>query len=215
MNGHVVISGWCIIRNSRVWVNGTLVFDGRETSDFMEFSKAAFQSLGRPYRKFYKMDGLCKLGFLCAEYLLNHNSIEGKYASEEIGIILSNGASCIDTDIEHQKTIADIDNYFPSPSIFVYTLPNIVIGEICIKHRCQGENSFFIFERFQPEFMANYVNMLFQEDRLKACLAGWVDLSPGAEAYEAVIYLAEWDRVERAQLFNGVNLKKIYSACRG
>jgi len=211
MNGQVVISGWCAIRNNKVWVNGELVFDGHELSDFTNFSKEAFKSLGQAYLKFYKMDNLSKLGFLCVDFLLKHNSITGKYKPDEIGVILSNEASSIDTDIEHQKTIADANNFFPSPSVFVYTLPNIVIGEICIKHKFQGENTFFIFEKFQPVFMANYVSDLFQQSRLKACLTGWVDLSPGAEGYEAVFYLVEWDNGAGTQLFNSENLKNLYN----
>jgi hypothetical protein len=157
------------------------------------------------------MDNLSKIGFLCAEYLLKDNSIKEKYTPDKIGVILSNAASSIDTDIEHQKTIADVNNFFPSPSVFVYTLPNIVIGELCIKHKFQGENTFFIFEKFQPEFMAGYVSDLFHQDRLKACLTGWVDLSPGAEDYEAVFYLVEWDNGAGRLLFHGENLKNLYN----
>jgi hypothetical protein len=211
MSGQVAISGWCKVSNNHVWVNGRLVFESPGSPDFGEFSKAAFKSLEQAYLKFYKMDNLSKLGFLCAEYLLKHSSIAEKYAPEDVGIILSNAASCIDTDIEHQKTIADCNNYFPSPSVFVYTLPNIVIGEISIKHKIQGENTFFIFEQFQPDFLANYVQGLFMDGRLKACLTGWVDLSPGASNFNAVFYLAEMSGKEGTQPFNSETLKNLYN----
>lgn len=205
-----IISGWCSITHNQVRVNGKLIFD-QSSHDFAEFSKAAFKALNQAYLKFYKMDNLSKLGFLCAEYLFQHGSINQKYAPEEVGIILCNSASCIDTDTEHQKTIADPNNYFPSPSIFVYTLPNIVIGEISIKHKFQGENTFFIFEQFQPEFMAKYVSSLLQESKVKSCLTGWVDLSAGARDYKAVLYLAEMGESNEAMEFNSENLKNIYN----
>ena len=210
MSDQVLISGWCKINSSRILVNDKLVFESPESLDFSEFSKAAFKSLEQPYLKFYKMDNLSKLGFLCAEHLLKHTPIDGKYIPEEIGIILSNAESCIDTDIEHQKTITDANNYFPSPSIFVYTLPNIVIGEISIKHKFQGENTFFIFEQFQPDFMTGYIQGLFDGGQLKACIAGWVDLSPSAKNYNAVFFLAE-KHIESKQLFTSENLKNIYN----
>ena|ERR1035437_3589876 len=210
MKDQIIISGWCVLVHHQIKVNNDLVFE-QQSSDFSEFSKAAFKELNQPYLKFYKMDNLSKLGFLCAEYLLRHKPVGPAYMPEEVGMILCNAASCIDTDMEHQKTIADAGNYFPSPSVFVYTLPNIVIGEISIKHKFQGENTFFIFEQFQPEFIANYVSSLFQGNRVKACITGWVDLSPGAADYKAVFYLAEKGDRKEALEFNNENLKKIYN----
>jgi hypothetical protein len=210
MKNQIIISGQCVITRNQIKVNGDLMFD-QQSSDFAEFSKAAFKELNQPYLKFYKMDNLSKLGFLCAEYLFKHKPISPVYKPEEVGIILCNAASCIDTDVEHQKTIADAGNYFPSPSIFVYTLPNIVIGEISIKHKFQGENTFFIFEQFQPEFMVNYVTDLLQSGRVKACLTGWVDLLPGAADYKAVFYLAEMGERNETLEFNSENLKNIYN----
>ena len=207
MKNNIVISGWSSVSQNQIMVNGDLVLE-LQSPDFAEFAKAGFKALNQPYLKFYKMDNLSKLGFLCAEYLLQQNPIN--QTSEDVGVILCNAASCIDTDIEHQKSIADVNNYFPSPSIFVYTLPNIVIGEISIRHKFQGENTFFVFETFQPEFMANYVNSLFYDNKVKACLTGWVDLSTNAADYKAVIYLAEMGGNDKME-FNSENLKKIYN----
>jgi hypothetical protein len=211
MNGQILITGWCVIRENRIYVDGEQIFKEMVPSGFTDFSKAAFKLLNQAYMKFYKMDNLSKLGFLCAEHLLKNHPVSEKYSSEEIGIILSNAASSIDTDIEHQKTISDANNFFPSPSVFVYTLPNIVIGEICIKHKFQGENTFFIFEKFQPEFITNYVSGLFCSNRIKACLAGWVDLSPGTTSYDAVFYLVEQDNKTGKMIFNEENLKYLYN----
>jgi hypothetical protein len=210
MKNNIVISGWSYVSHNQLKVNGDLVLE-LQAPDFADFAKAGFKALNQPYLKFYKMDNLSKLGFLCAEYLLQQNSIQQKYAPEEVGVILCNAASCIDTDMEHQKSIADVNNYFPSPSIFVYTLPNIVIGEISIRHKFQGENTFFIFETFQPEFMVNYVNSLFHGNKVKACLTGWVDLLPNALDYKAVFYLTEMGDGNAIMEFNSDNLKKIYN----
>ena len=41
-----------------------------------------------------------------------------------------------------QETIQHADSYYPSPALFVYTLPNIVTGEIAIRNKYYGETSF-------------------------------------------------------------------------
>jgi len=135
------------------------------------------------------MDDFCKLGFLACELLLNHNNISTAYNKEDIAIILASSASSLQTDTKHQATIEDANNYFPSPSIFVYTLPNILIGEIAIRNQVMGENTCFIFRQFNTEFMSADVNSLLNSGRASCCISGWVDLYE--DNYEAILYMVE------------------------
>ena len=84
--------------------------------------------------KFYKMDNLCKLGYVAAGYLLKDTN----YRPEEIGIILANASASLDTDCRHQAIINKEGDKAASPAVFVYTLPNVVLGEICIRHKNSG-----------------------------------------------------------------------------
>ena len=63
-----------------------------------------------------------------------------------------------------QTTLDAIQNkesYYPSPAVFVYTLPNICIGEISIKYKLYSENSFFIFDSLNAEYlMISFCNCL-------------------------------------------------------
>ena len=111
-----------------------LLYTGNESSPG-EFFTAAYRYFNISYAKFFKMDNLCKLGFLASELLLQGKNISEVYRGDEVGLLLSNAGSSIDTDRNHQKSISKRDEYFPSPSVFVYTLANIVIGEICIRHK--------------------------------------------------------------------------------
>jgi hypothetical protein len=131
------------------------------------------------YPKFFKMDSISKCGILASEYLLKGIDIKGKYGDTEIGIVLSNATGSLDTDIEFQKTINNKANFFPSPAIFVYTLSNIVMGEICIKHKIKGENMFFLNEIFSPELLEQYVGNLFQTNKIQSAIVGWVEYSTG------------------------------------
>ncbi|RPH47322.1 MAG: 3-oxoacyl-ACP synthase, partial [Desulfobacteraceae bacterium] len=141
----MVISHYCSVNLSVILFNGSIVFS-QDTSELSEFLKTAYRHLHIQYPKFFKMDNLCKLAFLSAEILLKDLELTSRYPSEEIGLILLNAASSLETDEKHQESIADRRNYFPSPSVFVYTLPNIMTGEIAIRHKIKGENAVIISE---------------------------------------------------------------------
>src|SRR3712207_7060242 len=47
----------------------------------------------------------------------------------------------------YEQTICHRAQFFPSPSVFVYTLPNIVTGEIAIRNHYHGETHFFVIPR--------------------------------------------------------------------
>ena len=149
------IKSYCTIQNNEVVLNGETIFKS-ESELFSEFSKKVFNNFQINYSKFFKMDNLSKLAFLSAELLLkNEINIDSE---ANIALVFANKSSSLDTDVKYQNSISDKENYFPSPAVFVYTLPNICIGEISIKHQLKSENSFFIFEDFNPEFMTNYAN---------------------------------------------------------
>lgn len=144
-----------------------------EIRDFQAFAKALYVQLDIEYPKFFKIDSLCKLAFLGAELLLKGNKLQG-----ETAIVLGTRRGSLFTDQKFQESIGDRQNYFPSPAVFVYTLPNIMLGEICIRHGITGENSCFIMENFDPEFFQTYVENLLEKDSYVNCIAGWVDFHP-------------------------------------
>lgn len=124
------------------------------------------------YPKFYKMDGLSRLGFVASEILLN---AEKEETEEEKAIIFFNHSSSIASDRNYKESIKDKDNYFPSPSIFVYTLPNIVTGEIAIRNHFQGETSFFILPDKDEKMMEEILQASCRDAQSKSFLTGWID----------------------------------------
>lgn len=136
------------------------------------------------YPKFYKMDGLSRLGFVASEILLNaekgdtdveRREEEGERLLEERAIIFFNHSSSIASDRNYKESINDKDNYFPSPSIFVYTLPNIVTGEIAIRNHLHGETSFFILPDKDERMMEEILQASCLDDQSKSFLTGWID----------------------------------------
>ncbi len=158
-----------------------------QSEDFSVFIKNAYKFLKTDYPKFFKMDNLSKLAFLAADVLLKNEDLNEE--DNNIALIFSNKASSLDTDRKHQAAIENDVEYFPSPAVFVYTLPNICLGEISIKHRLFSENSFFIFDRFNAQHLQLYANSLLQSAKAEKVLSGWVDLD--GNNYDAFLYLAE------------------------
>ncbi len=181
------INKYCHIKNNKVFVDGRMVFDNGEAENLKMFAKSLYRHLKPSYNKFFKMDEISKLGFLAAEVLLKDINLSA-YAEEEVSIVLSNSHSTLITDQKHQKTIEDNNNFFPSPSVFVYTLPNIMIGEISIRHKLRGENTFFVVENFNPNLLSNHINNLFLTRKSKAFVGGWVNQSEND--FEAFLYFS-------------------------
>ena len=178
------------IENASVKVNGEPVFSST-SANFAQFIREAYKNTGGSNMKFYKMDDLCKLGYTAAEYLLREEN-EGarpNFLSEEIGILLANSASSLDTDIHHQDIINREGDHAASPAVFVYTLPNVVAGEICIRHKIQGENTFFIEQEFDADKLEKYARIVMEKGKLKACITGWCELLK--EKYKAEFKLIE------------------------
>jgi hypothetical protein len=160
---------YCIIRNNTIWKDGKVIFEhpNRSLDDFMA---EAYTWLKAAYPKFYKMDRFSKLGFLASEIVLH--GVRAKYEADEIALVLSNSNSSLDTDLRYWDTVKTI----ASPSLFVYTLPNIVAGEICIRHGIKGESLFFVSRQFDAEWTTTYVDLLLSHQKAKCCLAGWIDV---------------------------------------
>ena len=173
------------------------------------FLLSAYRHFNIDYPKFYKMDNLCKLGFLAVELLLEEKRVAETYGTESVGVVFSNASSSLDADLHYFESVKNI----PSPAQFVYTLPNIVIGEVSIRHNCRGENAFFVSERFDADLMQFYVQDLMTRKRTKACISGWVECL--GEAYKAVVYLVESRHEKGAVPFDIEHIHQIYEIANG
>ncbi len=136
------------------------------------------------YPKFYKMDMLSRLGFLAAELLAKKEREGQEEQDEQRAIVLFNHSSSLHTDRLYLDTIKDKSDYFPSPSLFVYTLPNIVTGEIAIRHHYQGETSFYILAERDERLMDQVVRATLCTTSTASMMTGWLDYDD-ADHFEA------------------------------
>lgn len=141
------------------------------------------------YPKFYKMDSLSKLGFIASEILLQTENVNDCDNTPSRGIAFFNSHASLSTDKAYLETIRDKDNYFPSPSLFVYTLPNIVTGELAIRHHYLGETGFYILPNKDWERINDILECMFCDEQTNSIIGGWVEYLSSTN-FEANIFIA-------------------------
>ncbi len=210
----LLITRYVKIQDQRVWLNG-VVDCVSEVEPFAKWIRSVYSHYHLEYPKFFKMDNLCKLAFMSAEILLRGSDVLQKYPGEKIAIILENASSSLDYDQKHQETIRDRSHYFPSPSVFVYTIPNIMVAEVAIRHQVKGENAVFVFEQFDPGFIYDYVSELFRDQQVSCCLTGWVECY--GDHYQSLLFMIEQeDKIKGFKgpqeyvIFDAANMEKLF-----
>lgn len=197
------INHYCHIQGRSLIRQGNRIFASASGSldDFLE---EAHKHLSLSYPKFYKMDRLSKLGFLASEMLLKDLPLRPRYTPDQVALVLSNASSSLDTDLRFAESMKTI----PSPGLFVYTLPNIVAGEICIRQGITGENAFFVFPEFDVQSMADYVTLVMASAKNSACIGGWIEVM--GDHHDVFLYLVEKERGVNGIEHTSENLHKIY-----
>lgn len=169
-----------------------------------------YHSLSLAYPKFFKMDQLCKSGFLVSELLMRAMGCDTATAKKKVSIVLFNRSASSDDDLLYLQSIRDKDDYYPSPSIFVYTLANIVSGEIAIRNKIFGESDFYISEHLSAEALCRQVGMVMEEEDCEAVLCGWIEYFKGK--CEVVLYWVNREDDNKYISFNPVTINKLWNS---
>lgn len=145
-----------------------------------------FRSRLADSQKFYKMDVFSRLVFVAAGMLLK----EGFDGFEPTGTaaILFNGSSSIVADRQHLGTFQSSEGFYPSPSVFLYTLPNVVIGEVAAAFGIKGETTFIILPEKNEAMMKTVVDATLAATAPSAIITGWADCS-SEDSFEADLKL--------------------------
>jgi len=132
--------------------------------------KDIYLEIGLEYSKFFRMDDLSKISILGIEIIKKSFNIN-YYNNDDISIIFSNTSASTNVD---NKFWSSYKNSIPSPSLFVYTLPNICIGEIAIFNKWYGGSCFFISDSINDVPIEDLINVEFSKG-VNACIFGWVE----------------------------------------
>jgi len=195
------------IRSYIRWKNGIINRDGLnicelpQTTAVKDLPAEAYRQTGISYAKFFKMDTLCRVAFVAGELLDIPRDISNK---AKIGTVISTSSGCIDVD----KKFEDSRQEIASPALFVYTLPNIMLGELCIRHGFKGAQMCFIEERPYAPGTFFHVSDLISRRSADACLCGHIDASEnGIDA--SLMWVS---REQGPVAFTEEQVKKIYEA---
>jgi hypothetical protein len=158
--------------------DGKIVRDNKPVvSENITSAEEAYRLLEYSYPKFFKMDILSKWAWLGVECLLANGDtqLDNGIDKTKIGLVLMTSEGCIDVDKKYQQSISDI----PSPALFVYTLPNIMLGEICIRHGYKGEQLCLLNDTFNEQELNFWASDLLYNRGMDSCIAGWVNVKDG------------------------------------
>lgn len=146
-----------------------------------------------PAPRLYKMDRLSRLALSDTMALLDRQGItEAVTDSDNVAVILFNRTSSAVADRAFLATIADKSDYYPSPALFVHTLPNISVGEVALHLGLYGETSFYILPERDETLMQAVVKASFLDSGTETVIAGWIDLPDEASPVcELEIYRKE------------------------
>ncbi len=135
---------------------------------------AIYKKKIKDYPKYYRMDTMAKLVFILGELLCDETGICEEVEPDDIAIILYNSSGSYPSDLKHFESIKDgIEG--ASPANFVYTLPNVGVGELCIKRQITGENLFLIADSMDYHQICDMASMYLEQRRCKAVIIGWTE----------------------------------------
>ena len=195
------ITSYCHLTNESCLVNGQQIagMDNEYTDSWL---KQLYKNQEIVYPKFYKMDTLSQTGFILTELLKRTNPrLIDAYQDDEIALLFANRFSSVDSDVRFQRSYQETS---PSPALFVYTLPNIVLGELAIYNKWYGENMFAVLPKFAADFYVSYAEILLSTGS-EAVLCGWLDIAD--EQIHAFLFFVEKEGEGLA--FNSENLQKL------
>jgi 3-oxoacyl-[acyl-carrier-protein] synthase-1 len=200
----MIIRRWIRLTDSSVTLNGKEI---RENSCGHELLTHLYREWINDYPKFFKMDALSRLGFIVTEILLHDEQQRFQPRDDRAVVFIGRSGSLAD-DTNYQKTIADKDNYFPSPSVFVYTLPNIVTGEVAIRNKYYGETCFHVIDDFHADVITDIISDAFQNSGTSSVIGGWLECSD-EEHFEALLFIVDDSTDEQALEWNKETITEI------
>ncbi len=162
--------------------NGTLECDGEELSRsdalMLDALIANYHALAIDYPKFFKMDAVSKLALIATEPIFRKHADLIDQAREHVGIVHSSRHGSLDTDQRYWDTLRK--EGLASPALFVYTLPNIAVGEITIRHRLHGPSFLLLSERPDAPKLRAACDTVMRDNGGAPVICGWSDIFAGA-----------------------------------
>ncbi len=172
-------AGYDVVKRLRITAEGLWVDDqavpleGRGPALVTEIFKKYLADGSR----FFKMDLYSRLAY-AGTSLLAKDALEG-YDPEDVALFVFTQQGSLLADRKHLSTFSNPDEFFPSPAVFINTLPNVVLGEIAVKNNIKGETTLVLLPDRDEATIQRIMEASLAATRPAVVLCGWVDC--GAE----------------------------------
>lgn len=167
-------------------MDGKTLLTAANGSTGKAFVTEIYKQLIGNYPRFYKMDLLCRLGFVASELLLKAEGTDPYSTPESRAVALIGHSGSICADRNYLQSFVNPNDYYPSPERFVYTLPNIVTGEIAIRNHYHGETAFYMLPWRDNDIIRQLLCSTLADQATKSIIGGWLNCDD-EEHFEADI----------------------------
>lgn len=179
-------------KHNIVLTDSILKIDGVEISIDCKRNKRLdyiYDMLLEVYPKYYRMDGLCKLGYIASELLVKKikENEEDFHPLCDAAVIIFSNLGSFESDCRYE---ADLQKGLPRAGDFVYTLPNIIAGEIASKNGIKGLTAVYLIPQKNQMLMDLVVRTAMNAERCRSGIYGWLDFESETK-YEADLYINE------------------------
>lgn len=123
--------------------------------------------------RFFKMDLYSRLAYV-GTTLLAKDALEDAGSEDRALVIFTQNGSVL-ADRKHLSTFSHPDEFFPSPAVFINTLPNVVLGEIAVKNSIKGETTLVLLSDRDETAMQRIIEATVAATRPSVLICGWVD----------------------------------------
>jgi 3-oxoacyl-[acyl-carrier-protein] synthase-1 len=172
---HPAKAGYEAVRRVRItpdslWVDGQAVPTENQGSALVTEIYKKYLADGS---RFFKMDLYSRLAYV-GTGLLAKDSLEGCDPEDRALFIFTQNGSLL-ADRKHLSTFADPKEFFPSPAVFINTLPNVVLGEIAVRNNVKGETTLVLLPERDETAMQMVIDATLAATRPSVIMYGWVD----------------------------------------
>jgi hypothetical protein len=200
------ITTYLSLSHSSLMMNGKTIFENKDDEDLIAFLKTIYSKRIGEYPKFHKMDVLSKVATILSCELVEQNILEQN--TDKYAMVFANATSSKTVDMAFQASVAKKN---PSPALFVYTLPNICIGEITIKNKWTGDSIFCLQKNLDFNFFKEQIMAMAVQNNNSHYICAWIN--EDNEKLDAFLFLVESTSEKTLTLpFNEDTLNNIYNS---
>ena len=189
-------------RSGRLSVDGRMLCDSSASST--EAIINAYRAQGIDHPKFFKMDPNAQLAVVAVEPLFQRIAQLPDLDRDRIGLVHLSRHGSLEIDAHYWNTYTS--EHLASPAAFVYTLPNIALGEVGIRHRLHGASFCLLSDAPRTDLLLAAAEQMIAQEGMRHVVCGWSDIFAGRATATFLLVSTNvgqtWREEEIERLFN-------------